>query len=295
MKKVQMIPSLFTLGNAACGFAAIVKVGSFAMNPGNTQYLVSAGWFILLAMVFDSFDGKVARMARATSDLGGQLDSLADAISFGVAPAVLVTIWNSKFFAQTPTETFLAKMTWFFCLTYALAAILRLARFNVENRHDKEHHMSFVGLPTPGAGGFVASLVILHNYLTNGKASGNELIQALASNETMVQFAKQMPKFLPLVMIILAFLMVSSRIRYVHILNRLLRGRRTFDYFTYLLFAGILLILVEEIALVGAFLVYILSGPVAYVAIYLRSIGQERRAGLSLESRNTREVGGGKE
>jgi CDP-diacylglycerol--serine O-phosphatidyltransferase len=295
-----MIPSLFTLGNAACGFAAIVKVGSFAMNPGNTEYLVSAAWFILLAMIFDSFDGKVARMTRAASDLGGQLDSLADAISFGIAPAVLVTIWNSKFLAQTQTETFWAKMTWFFCLAYVLAAILRLARFNVENKHDKEHHMSFVGLPTPGAAGFVASLVILQEYLISQKArSANELIAALSGSETVVQFAKQIPTLLPLVMIILAFLMVSSRVRYVHVLNRLLHGKRTFDYFTYLLFAGILLILVDKIALVGAFLVYVLSGPVSYVVVSLRTIVQERRAGSSLESRNSpysgREVGGGKE
>ena len=96
-------------------------------------------------------------------------------------------------------------------------------------------------------------------------------------------------------MIILAFLMVSSRIKYVHVLNRLLHGKRTFDYFTYLLFAGILLILVDKIALVGVFLVYILSGPVSYVVVSLRTIVQERRTGLSLESRNTREVGGGKE
>jgi CDP-diacylglycerol--serine O-phosphatidyltransferase len=290
-----MIPSLFTLGNAACGFAAVVKVGSFAMNPGNPEYLVTAAWFILLAMVFDSFDGKVARMTRATSDLGGQLDSLADALSFGIAPAVLVTIWNSKFFAQNSVETFWAKMTWFFCLTYALAAMLRLARFNVENRHDKEHHMSFVGLPTPGAGGLVASLVIVYNYFMSGKPSSSELIQTLSSNDTLVQFSREIPSFLPLIMIILAFLMVSSRIRYVHVLNRLLRGRRTFDYFTYLLFAGILLILIKEIALVGAFLVYVLSGPVAYVVLHLRSIKQERRSAISLDNRDTRGVSGEKE
>ncbi|MFH1422219.1 MAG: CDP-diacylglycerol--serine O-phosphatidyltransferase [Planctomycetota bacterium] len=294
MKKINIIPSSLTLGNAVCGFAAIVKVGNFAMNPDKPEYLVIAAWLILIAMLLDSLDGKVARITKTTSDIGCQLDSLSDAISFGVAPAFLATIWNSKFLVQPPTETFWANVTWFFCLSYALAAVLRLARFNVENKHDKEHHQNFVGLPTPGAAGLVASLVILHKYLLNLSLNQDIIGAGIIGSDTAGWLAKCIPALLPLVMIILAFLMVSSRIKYVHVLNKLFSGKKTFDYFTYLLFASILLVLIMEIALVGAFLVYALSGPVYFFVSYIRAVQRERRSAFSSENNKGVESGKGK-
>jgi CDP-diacylglycerol--serine O-phosphatidyltransferase len=276
VKNLSTLPCLFTLANAACGFAAIVKVASF-VHTGDDQFLVQAAYLILLAMVFDAVDGKIARMTKATSDFGGQLDSLADAISFGIAPAALVTMWNSKLLAGSQTETFWAQVTWFFCLAYALAALLRLARFNVENAQGEESHMHFVGLPTPGAGGLVASLVIFLNYLS--APARNEVVGALHTTfggENVVNLLGFIQTMIPLLMIILAFLMVSSRIRYVHVLNKIFKEKRTFDYFTYLIFSFVLIALVPQITLVFIFAGYVALGPIQYAVSYFRSKSVEK-------------------
>ena len=145
--RLRVIPTLFTLANAACGFAAIVQVASLQFVGGgiaNPENLVRAGWLILLAMVFDALDGRVARMTETTGDFGGELDSLCDAISFGVAPALMTAMVN----ARAITDPTLSKIAWLFGLAFACGAILRLARFNVENTHDEDAHLSFKGLPS---------------------------------------------------------------------------------------------------------------------------------------------------
>ncbi len=271
MKKLSVFPCLFTLGNAACGFIATIKAASFVYS-GDERFLVEAAYIILVAMLFDAFDGKVARITKATSDFGGQLDSLADAVSFGIAPAALVVVWNSKLLAASDAETFWAQMTWFFCLAYALAALLRLARFNVENENTDKGSMQFTGLPTPGAGGLIASLVIFHHYLT--PPARNEVVGALYyafGQENVVSLLTFVRTVMPLMMIVLAFLMVSSRIRYVHILNRLFREKGSFDYFTYFIFALILVALIPQLALAAIFTGYVAAGPVQMAVHYFRS------------------------
>lgn len=271
MKKLSMLPCLFTLGNAACGFIATIKAASYVYSS-DERFLVEAAYIILAAMLFDAFDGKVARMTKAASDFGGQLDSLADAVSFGIAPAALVAMWNSKLFAASASETFWAQMTWFFCLTYAMAALLRLARFNVEAEHGEKPHSHFTGLPTPGAGGLVAALVIFHSYLT--PPARNEVVGAIYhafGQETVVSLLSFVRIIMPLVMILLAFLMVSSRIHYVHVLNRLFREKRTFDYFTYVIFGLVLVALIPQLALVLVFAAYVGMGPVQLAARHFRA------------------------
>src|SRR5262249_28260071 len=137
-KGLAILPSLLTLGNAVCGFGAIIKVASIQWANGPAHAFSSfrdAAVPILIAMRFDMLDGRVARMTRQTSDFGGQLDSLSDAITFGVAPAILVAVANSK--ERFPDHPFWAKTAWVFAAAYACGAILRLARFNVENKHDE--------------------------------------------------------------------------------------------------------------------------------------------------------------
>ncbi|MCX7703003.1 MAG: CDP-alcohol phosphatidyltransferase family protein [Planctomycetota bacterium] len=277
MRKMAVLPSLFTLGNGACGFSAIVKVSAYLMS-NDENCLVTAAWLILAAMLFDAFDGGLARLTRASSDFGAQLDSLSDAISFGVAPAVTVVVWNSKFLATGKTEMFWAQVAWFFSLLYVMGAILRLARFNVENKPDVEHHMRFKGLPSPGAGGLVASLVILHGFLSNPQKSDFSQYLRNALGESVVNSVTSgIRNGLPLLMIILAFLMVSSRIHYAHLLNRFLRGKRTFDYLAYLVFVGSLAALVCEVALAVGFVVYVAYGPVIYLVDLVK--GRKAEAG----------------
>jgi CDP-diacylglycerol---serine O-phosphatidyltransferase len=136
---VSLLPSLFTLANLFCGWACVV----FAMKGE----IATAAPFIGFAVVLDMLDGRIARMTGTTSDFGVQLDSLADLISFGMAPAVLAFQWG-----LIP----LGRMGWAVGFIYLTAAALRLARFNIQAVTDKRY---FVGLPSPAAAGLVAATV----------------------------------------------------------------------------------------------------------------------------------------
>ncbi len=136
---VSLLPSLFTLANLFCGWACVVH----AMRGE----LTTAAPFIGFAVVLDMLDGRIARMTGTTSDFGVQLDSLADLISFGMAPAVLAFQWG-----LIP----LGRMGWAVGFLYLTAAALRLARFNVQTNTDKRY---FIGLPSPAAAGLVAATV----------------------------------------------------------------------------------------------------------------------------------------
>lgn len=138
---VYLLPSLFTIGNLLCGFYAIVAVY-------NDDYPIAA-LAILVALVLDFLDGAVARITNSSSDFGIELDSLADLVSFGVAPAVLAYVW-----ALRPFE----RLGWLACFLFVICGALRLARFNIQARNlDKRY---FVGLPIPAAAGLVASFVL---------------------------------------------------------------------------------------------------------------------------------------
>jgi len=215
LKYITILPSLVTILNGICGFAAIVFAGKGAtLGPGEFSYFAMSGYMILLAMIADMLDGRLARMNQSTSSFGGQLDSLCDIISFGVAPAFLMLkVLEEKlagFAGLNPTaETFLERFIWLAAAGYISCAAIRLARFNVENEEDESAHMSFIGLPTPAAAGVIVSLVILHQ-------------ETLPTMNVIIYV-------LPFLALGVAVLMVS-RLRYPHVLNQYLRGRKPFTY-----------------------------------------------------------------
>ncbi len=146
--KMFTIPNMITLANLACGCAAIV----FAMSvPGS---LAIAFWFIAAAAVFDFLDGFVARLTKQYSDIGVQLDSLADMVSFGAAPAAILFVMYRDSFAIWNPGPFLAAWPGWIVFAVALFSALRLARFNIDDTQTDE----FVGLPTPAAALMIASL-----------------------------------------------------------------------------------------------------------------------------------------
>ncbi|MDT8340000.1 MAG: CDP-diacylglycerol--serine O-phosphatidyltransferase [Longimicrobiales bacterium] len=130
---VIILPSAFTLGNLFFGMYAIV-----AASRGDMEW---AGWFIIFAGVLDMLDGRVARFTRTGSAFGAELDSLVDAISFGVAPAFIMY----ELFLQDA-----ASWSWTLSFVYVTAVVVRLARFNVEQGGEARSH--FNGLPSPSAG-----------------------------------------------------------------------------------------------------------------------------------------------
>jgi CDP-diacylglycerol--serine O-phosphatidyltransferase len=252
--RLQVLPSLFTLGNAVCGFAAIVQVASLRFSAGaieNPQNLVHAAWLILAAMVFDAFDGRIARMTKTTGDFGAELDSLCDAVSFGVAPALMVAMAN----ATAITAPFFAKLAWVFGAAHACGAILRLARFNVENSHDEDSHMSFKGLPSPAAAGMIVSAVLLQGFLRE---------------DVSVRAADLISRALPFLALASGYLMVS-KLRYTHIPNKYLRGRKSPRKIAIILFTILMGILAPEVLIAAAFIGFAAWGPVGKLVETIRT------------------------
>ena len=249
MPNIAVLPALVTLGNAVSGFAAIcllLKAPPFVLQDGipvgNLDPYVIAGYLIFLAMVFDALDGRIARFARATSDFGGQLDSLCDAMSFGAAPALLAY----RLVVDTIDHPMFHRLALVLGAVYFGCTLLRLARFNVENVHDEEAHLAFRGLPSPAAAGALVSLTILVlSFWQDGDSSISPIIVWA----------------LPVMMLVLGLLMVST-IRYLHLLNQFIRGRRPLSYLVQIIFCVALLFILKEKALPLVFLAYAASGPV---------------------------------
>ena len=194
LKSITVLPSLITLLNGLFGFTAVL----FASKAAFTQ----AGYMLLLAMIADMLDGRVARMSQSTSSFGGQLDSLCDIISFGVAPAFIMLKLLEFELKLEPVfftdSRFLQRFVWLAAAAYISCAAIRLARFNVENEQDESAHMSFIGLPTPASAGDIVSLVIFHQKYQNAFPMLEAILYVM-----------------PCIALGMAILMVS-RIRYPH-------------------------------------------------------------------------------
>jgi CDP-diacylglycerol--serine O-phosphatidyltransferase len=159
--KIYFLPNLLTAGNLFCGFVALTKI--VEADPTSLEYfgqIKLALAFILLACIFDLFDGRVARMGGVESPFGREFDSLADLISFGVAPAFLVQrVVLRDAFSDYPQ---LNQVGWFIASIYLLCGAFRLARFNcLSAMPSGSVSKDFLGFPIPSAAGLVASLTLL--------------------------------------------------------------------------------------------------------------------------------------
>jgi len=256
LKYITVLPSLITVLNGVCGFAAIVfaskgaiSTDEFSYHKLQLPYFAMAGYMILLAMVADMLDGRLARMSQSTSSFGGQLDSLCDIISFGVAPAFLMLkIFEHKFVTSVglnPTvEDFLQRFVWLAAAAYISCTAIRLARFNVENEEDESAHMSFIGLPCPAAAGVIVSLVIFQ--------------QENVPNFNAITYA------LPFLTLAVAGLMVS-RIRYPHIVNQYFKGKKPFAHLIRVLLLFAFVIWSRQAALVLIFCSFAASSFVKWL------------------------------
>ena len=163
-----LLPSLFTCGNIAAGFFSITETISSISGDAHT-HLDWAAIAILFAIPFDTLDGRIARMTNTTSEFGKELDSLADAITFGMAPALLALIWGFHFLPASINPHLLEQLRQagaFICFLFRIGGVSRLARFNIS--HDAQPtnpgrpgRKYFVGMPIPAAAGFLASTVHL--------------------------------------------------------------------------------------------------------------------------------------
>lgn len=171
-KGLYLIPSAFTAANIGMGFFSVMEsLRGFQLLAGTpnidaaTAHFDNAAIAIGFALLFDMLDGRIARLTKTTTEIGIQLDSIADVVTFGIAPAVLAYVWG---YGATLIEgTKLHRFAWFLSFMYLICGAFRLARFNVQSSRPrilaegtpKVDKKSFVGLPIPVAGGLIAALV----------------------------------------------------------------------------------------------------------------------------------------
>lgn len=244
--RIYLLPNLMTAGNLFCGFVAVIKCIQAKMADvlGNTElsslFYTHAVGFILAAVIFDALDGRLARLGGRESLFGKEFDSIADIISFGMAPALMVF-----FLILSPTDEypFFQRIGWFIGFIYLLCAAVRLSRFNVIThpavfyRGTGNPTKDFIGLPVPAAAGTIASLVFFLN--------SHEL--------------QELSILLPILMILIAYLMVSS-IHYPSFKEIDWNTKARFRTFIIIFAVGVILFLWREIGLVLLFHVYIFYG-----------------------------------
>lgn len=220
---IYIIPSLLTSANIFCGFYALISAYYERFFP--------AALAVLVAIILDGLDGRVARFTNACTDFGVEYDSLADFITFGVAPGVMIYSWSLE-----P----LGRIGILAAFVFVICGALRLARFNVQFSGIKSK--DFVGLPIPAAAGFLAALVILSKDLS-------------ISEERIKGLLFLIPAYL------LAFLMVSN-IRYPSLKHLNLRKRKPFGLLVVMVLGILVVGSLPEILIFLLFFSYVLSGPI---------------------------------
>jgi CDP-diacylglycerol--serine O-phosphatidyltransferase len=287
LKYIAVLPTAVTLMNAFCGFLSIINASK---GPGiflevslfrktSISFFAMSGYLIIFAMIADMMDGQVARWSGTSSSFGGQLDSLSDVVSFGVAPAFLMfKIMESHFGLETSVRKFffpvslwkvfpnvstqLAQLagSWilFVAIFYMLCAVIRLARFNVENDTDLAHHQNFVGLPSPAAAGVVVSLVIFQEDFIGRIA---DRLPELAS------FLFDLTSWLLPFAVLFGGILMVTRIRYPHLANRLLRRKKSFVSVLLVIFGCLFSVWNIQIILLLGFWSFALMGLIRVIYI----------------------------
>jgi CDP-diacylglycerol--serine O-phosphatidyltransferase len=245
-----ILPSLFTVGTLVCGYISILATlrGSTALLTGDLTTdagrlaFDSAAKFIGWAWVFDSFDGRIARLTNSTSDFGREFDSLADVIAFGLAPALLAFSWGIRPVEETVGPLWREHLTsigLIVTFAFVICGAARLARFNIQSTRPAGDRRSFVGLPIPAAAGVVAAIVHCRKEAIHDWNYGAGWLLLIA---------------------LLAFLMVS-RVRYPSFKNFDLRRARPYAAIILIGLAIYLVYAYSEYALLLVSVGYMVSGP----------------------------------
>ncbi len=283
LRSLALTPTLMTLGNLVCGFAAIhfalramYDLGAGVPEMPSTpapqslierllpSFLAVGAGMVIVGMILDLFDGLIARYTRNTTNFGGQLDSLADVVTFGVAPATLMVALMTRELAAenilpSPlSDHFVGRATWVSAAVYVAFAAVRLARFNVEHMKADFDYRTFHGMPTPGAACVMVALILFQHEM--GPVARSVVVYSL-----------------PFVALTLAFLMVS-RIPYRRFYRAYLLGRRPFSRVMTLVLLIAVAWSIKAPTLLILVLWYAASGPVLLIARRLREGRTTRRA-----------------
>lgn len=250
--RIYLLPNLFTAGNMLCGFLAIkacIEARFVTEAAGRGDHYILAVWFIVIACVCDLFDGRVARASGRHSLFGAEFDSIADIISFGMAPALMACF----LLIQPGQNEDLRLATWLLAFVYLVCAGVRLARFNVltnplvPGNEGRAKGGDFVGLPSPAAAGTVASVVLVLAQVLRADPAG------LDRNRELLSWV-----LLPL-MLLLSWLMVSN-IRFPSFKQVTWDARTKTRGFVLLIVVGLALFRFKEYVVPTVFGGYILYG-----------------------------------
>lgn len=258
--RIYFLPNLMTAGNLFCGFMAIVECIQARLAEGaftgeyrgmtNYEHYKYAVWLIFGAAAFDTLDGRLARMGGRESLFGAEFDSLADVVSFGMAPALLM--FYLILAPTTGSYEWFRNIGWAIGFIYLLCAAMRLARFNVITNPllrpgTKDSNKDFVGLPVPAAAMTVAATVLFLLKLAETDRSLNAWSLAL-----------------PPLMLLVAFLMVST-VRYPSGKKVDMQTQTKVLPFIFILCGLGLVVIYKEVAVLGICLAYIFFGLIRYV------------------------------
>lgn len=256
---MYVLPSLFTAGNMAAGYYAITQ--SIQGSVADQSYFDRAALALGIAVLFDGLDGMIARMTNTASDFGKELDSLADVITFGVAPSLLAYIWGFRMLPAMEHPLLrqqLMHIGIFVCFIFLICGASRLARFNISinpqprnpGRPGKKY---FVGMPIPAGAGVVSSVI----HFQQGSPIDNPWI-------ALVWLC---------LLLFTSFLMVSNW-RFWSAKEITVGARHPFRLFTIIGVVGALIVLYHQYMLIIIAMAYLVSGVVARLAY---SWGRERR------------------
>ncbi len=270
--QLSILPSLVTLLNALVGLMAVSQIFKVLLSASGYRepavpffgpylnewfstaqdHLMFAGWLILIGMVLDSLDGKIARLTDSTSIFGIELDSLCDAVTFGVAPALMMYVAMYLLrIESSASHPFLFFFSFPVAVLYLCCVLVRLARFNVNKDPESDDHGDFNGLPSPAAAGFIASGLLLILTLF-GKPSLNELFR-----QPVVRISLQVTPWL------VTFLSISmvSQFRYPHLMDNLEINRKSIGHAAVFLVLLTALVLSPALTLFLIFFLYAAAGP----------------------------------
>src|SRR6202789_174528 len=256
---MYVLPSLFTAGNMAAGYYAITQ--SVQGSAADTSYFDRAALALGIAVLFDGLDGIIARMTNTASDFGRELDSLADVITFGVAPSLLAYLWGFRMLRPMEHQEMRGELMHvgvFVCFIFLICGASRLARFNISinpqprnpGRPGKKY---FVGMPIPAGAGVISSVV----HFQRGSPIDNPWIALVWLG----------------LLLFTSFLMVSNW-RFWSAKEITSGGRHPFRLFAVIAVVGASIVLYHQYMLIIIAMAYLVSGVVARLAY---SWGRERR------------------
>ena len=274
---ISLLPSAATLGNLLCGFMAIFccllamraeYAELYAVQPRVFHerleqlfptHIAAGAYLIVLAMIFDALDGRLARITRRTSEFGAQLDSISDIVSFGVAPMALVITLLLRpavgaVDGQTDVSSLQFRLGMAAALVYVSCAAIRLARYNAENVASEHAQHAFSGLPSPGAAAAVAAVLALHEHL-----------RAEAGTAVWNVDWVHVSRWAIAGVVFLVGLLMVSRVDYIHVFNVYVRRKHPPTHLVWLIAIIALGWYSFELLLVALAGAYVLSGLILHL------------------------------